>query len=72
MSRWQFVRASAKYFRGRIVDVPGFKSVRTTQLRVDTGRRRLRVSLDGELVEIQTPLQIAAVPSSLLVRAPAE
>jgi diacylglycerol kinase family enzyme len=72
MSRWQFVRASAKYFRGRIGDVPGFKSVRTMQLRVDTGRRRLRVSLDGELVDIQTPLQIAAVPSSLLVRAPAE
>ena len=30
-----------------------------------------RVSIDGELVEMQTPLQIAAVPSSLLVRAPA-
>lgn len=70
MSRTQFIRAAAKYFRGRISDVPGFRSVRTTQLRVDTGRRRLRVSLDGELTDMQTPLQIAAVPSSLLVRAP--
>lgn len=70
MSRWQFIRATAKYFRGKVGEVPGFRSVRTTQLRVDTGRRRLRVSLDGELVEMQTPLQIAAVPSSLLVRAP--
>ena len=70
MNRTQFVRAAAKYFRGKIGDVPGFRSVRTTQLRVDTGRRRLRVSLDGELIEMQTPLQIAAVPSSLLVRAP--
>lgn len=70
MSRWQFIRATAKYFRGKVGEVPGFRSIRTTQLRVDTGRRRLRVSLDGELVEMQTPLQIAAVPSSLLVRAP--
>lgn len=70
MSRWQFIRATAKYLRGKVGEVPGFRSIRTTQLRVDTGRRRLRVSLDGELVEMQTPLQIAAVPSSLLVRAP--
>jgi hypothetical protein len=31
----------------------------------------MRISVDGELVEMETPLQIAAVPSSLLVRAPA-
>ncbi len=70
MNRPQFIRAAAKYFRGKIGDVTGFRSVRTAQLRVDTGRGRLRVSLDGELTEMQTPLQIAAVPSSLLVRAP--
>lgn len=70
MSRMQFIRAAAKYFRGKIADVPGFRRIRTTQMRVDTGKRRLRVSLDGELVELQTPLQIAAVPASLLVRAP--
>lgn len=72
MSRTQFVRAAAKYFRGKIVDVPGFRAIRTAQLRVDTARGRLRVSLDGELTEMQTPLQIAAVPSSLLVRAPGQ
>ncbi|HYH09228.1 MAG TPA: diacylglycerol kinase family protein [Thermoanaerobaculia bacterium] len=70
MSRPQFIRAAAKYFRGKISDVAGFRSIRTAQLRVDTGKRRLRVSLDGELIEVQTPLQIAAVPASLLVRAP--
>ena len=70
MSRTQFMRAAAKYFRGRIGDVEGFRSIRTAQMRVDTGKRRLRVSIDGELVDIQTPLQIASVPSSLLVRAP--
>jgi diacylglycerol kinase family enzyme len=71
MNRPQFIRAAAKYFRGKIGDVQGFRSIRTPQMRVDTGHhRRLRVSLDGELIEMQTPLQIAAVPSSLLVRAP--
>ena len=70
MSRPQFVRAAAKYFRGRIVDVPGFRSIRTAQLRVDTPRSRMRVSVDGELVDFATPMQIAAVPASLLVRAP--
>lgn len=71
MSRTQFIRAAAKYFRGKIVDVEGFRSVRTTQMRVDTGKRRLRISVDGELMELDTPLQLAAVPASLLVRAPA-
>jgi diacylglycerol kinase family enzyme len=70
MSRLQFVRAAAKYFRGKIADVEGFRRVRTAQMRVDTGRHKLRVALDGELVDLQTPLQIAAVPASLLVRAP--
>ena len=70
MKRLQFMRAAAMYFRGKIGDVQGFRTIRTAQLRVDTGKRRLRVSLDGELIDVQTPLQIAAVPSSLLVRAP--
>jgi len=70
MSRTQFIRAAAKYFRGKIGDVDGFRSVRTTQMRIDTGKRRLQISVDGEPMELETPLQLAAVPSSLLVRAP--
>lgn len=70
MSRIQFVGVVAKYLRGRIAEVPGFRTIRTTSLRLDTGKRRLRLSIDGELVELDTPLQIAAVPASLLVRGP--
>jgi diacylglycerol kinase family enzyme len=70
MSRIQFIRAAAKYFRGKIGDVEGFRRIRTTQMRVDTGRRRLQISVDGELMELEMPLQLAAVPASLLVRAP--
>ena len=68
MSRAQFVGVVAQYLRGRIGEVSGFRSLRTTNLRLDTGKRRLRVSIDGELVDLDAPLQIAAVPASLLVR----
>jgi diacylglycerol kinase family enzyme len=71
MSRLQFIGAAARYFRGTVVETPGFRTIRTTQMSVDTGKRRLRMSVDGELMDLDTPLQIAAVPSSLLVRAPA-
>jgi diacylglycerol kinase family enzyme len=70
MSRFQFMQAAAKYLRGKIMEVEGFRRVRTQQLRIDTGKRRLRVALDGELVDMDTPLQIVSVPASLLVRAP--
>lgn len=70
MNRVQFVGVVAKYLRGRVGEVPGFRRIRTTQIRIDTGKRRLRVSIDGELIELDTPLQLAAVPASLLVRAP--
>lgn len=70
MGRWQFTRAAAKFFRGRILDVPGFRRVRTTELRIDGARHSMRLSVDGELMDLRPPLQIAAVPASLLVRAP--
>jgi diacylglycerol kinase family enzyme len=70
MSRTQFIRAAARYFRGKLTDVQGFRSIRTKSLRVDAARGKLHVSIDGELVDMPMPLQIAAVPSSLLVRAP--
>jgi hypothetical protein len=66
----QFVGVVAKYLRGKIADVPGFRNIRTTSLRLATGKGRLRLSIDGELVDLDTPLHIAAVPASLLVRGP--
>jgi diacylglycerol kinase family enzyme len=68
MSRLQFMGAAAKYLRGRISDVAGFRSIRTAALSVDTGKRSLRFSVDGELMEMETPLQIASIPAGLLVR----
>lgn len=72
MSRLQFIRTAAKYFRGKIMEVEGFRRIRTAQLRVDSAKRHLRISIDGELVDMEMPLQIASVPASLLVRGPRE
>jgi diacylglycerol kinase family enzyme len=69
-SRLEFIRAAAKFFRGKIAEVEGFRSMRTPQVRIDFARPKLRVSIDGEVSEMRSPLQIAAVPASLLVRVP--
>lgn len=69
MTRLQFIRAAAKYLRGRLGEVPGFRAVRTASLRIDTGRPVLKVSVDGELMSLRPPVQISAVPGGLLVRA---
>ena len=71
-SRFAFIRAAAKFFRGKIGEIEGFRSVRTPQVRIDFAKKRLKVSIDGEVTDLASPLQIAAVPASLLVRVPAD
>ncbi|HUP47025.1 MAG TPA: diacylglycerol kinase family protein [Thermoanaerobaculia bacterium] len=70
MSRWQFVRAAAKFFRGKVEQVDGFRRVRTEVLRIDAASPVIRVAVDGEVRSLAPPLQISAVPASLLVRVP--
>lgn len=70
MRRTEFMVAAARFLRGRVDDIPGFRRVRTRQLRIDTPRRKLRLAVDGEVMELATPLQVSVVPASLLVRAP--
>ncbi len=72
MSRMTFIRAAAKFLRGRVGEVEGFRRVRTARIRIDSAHRTLRVAVDGELLDLESPLQIAAVPASLLVRAPGQ
>lgn len=69
-NRFEFVRAAAKFFRGKLAEVEGFRSIRTPSVRIDFARSKLRISIDGEVSEMKPPLQIVAVPSILLVRAP--
>ncbi|HEU4521135.1 MAG TPA: diacylglycerol kinase family protein [Thermoanaerobaculia bacterium] len=71
MNRAQFVQAAAKFFRGKLEQVDGFRRIRTEKLRIDAAQPKIRVSIDGEVRDLAPPLQIAAVPASLLVRTPA-
>jgi diacylglycerol kinase family enzyme len=71
MSRVQFIRAASKYLRGKLDQFEGFRRIRTEKVRIDSASPKIRVSVDGELRDLNLPLQIAAVPASLLVRVPA-
>jgi diacylglycerol kinase family enzyme len=69
-SRWRLTRYIARYLAGRVRTIPGFRSFRTTQLRVQSTHATVRVGIDGELFSLNAPLKVAIVPQSLLVRVP--
>jgi diacylglycerol kinase family enzyme len=69
-SRIRLMRYIARYLAGRVRTIPGFRSFRTTRLRVQTSHKQLRVGIDGELFELGTPLTVTIVPRSLIVRVP--
>ena len=69
-SRLRLMRSIARYLAGRVRLIPGFRSFRTTRVRVQSTHKKLDVGIDGELFELQTPLNIIIVPQSLIVRVP--
>lgn len=70
VSRWRLMRYAAHYLAGRVRTIPGFRSFRTTHMRIDASRRHLKVGIDGEVFELKMPLVITSVPQSLVVRVP--
>jgi len=69
-SRMWLMRSIARYLAGRVRTIPGFRSFRTTRLRVQSTHKTLNVGIDGELFELKMPLNITIVPQSLIVRVP--
>lgn len=64
----RLIRLLARYVRGRpIADI---RSLRTTHLRVSSGRPWLSLGIDGELFRIPPPLRVSIAPRNLLVRVP--
>lgn len=55
----------------RLRPADAFVTVTTRELRVDTPRRRPRLALDGELVELSPPFHFTVRPGALLVQRPA-
>lgn len=56
LSRWRFLGMVVEAWLGRVARNPNFLSLTTTELRVDSRRTRLFVSLDGEVAVLDTPL----------------
>ena len=69
-SRLQMARIVGRYMAGRVREIPGFTSFRTTLMRVQSTRPRIKVGIDGELFTLETPLTIVSVPQSVTVRVP--
>ncbi|HYR29494.1 MAG TPA: diacylglycerol kinase family protein [Thermoanaerobaculia bacterium] len=71
VSRWALTRYISRYLAGRVRTIPGFRSFRTLQMKVQSTRREINVGIDGEVFAMQPPLVITTVPQSLTVRVPA-
>jgi diacylglycerol kinase family enzyme len=69
-TRWQLATIVARYLAGRVREIPGFTSFRTTEMRVQSTRTTLKVGIDGELFTLRTPLTLVSVPRSVSVRVP--
>lgn len=69
-SRLRLTRYIARYLAGRVRTIPGFRSFRTSHLRVQSARSELRVGIDGELFTLTAPLTVSILPQSLTVRVP--
>jgi diacylglycerol kinase family enzyme len=70
--RIALMRFVAHYLAGRVRNAAGFRSFRTTQLKVQSAKNRLRLGIDGEVFVRTPPLVITIVPKSLLVKVPRE
>lgn len=68
LDKIRFAHAISKYLRGKVSEVEGFRWMHTTSLKVQSGRDRLRVGIDGELYDLQPPFHITVHPASLLVK----
>jgi YegS/Rv2252/BmrU family lipid kinase len=70
MPRLALTRFVAHYLAGRVRDTPGFRSFRTSRVKVDSPKQHLHLGVDGEVVTMATPLVITIVPQSLSVKVP--
>jgi diacylglycerol kinase family enzyme len=60
----------AHYLAGRVRTAPGFRSFRTSRIRVQSRKKYFHVGIDGEVATLATPLVIMIVPQSLSVKVP--
>jgi diacylglycerol kinase family enzyme len=71
MTRGDVVRTLVAALAGRLDAVERFEVIRASAFAIHASRRRLLVSLDGELAVLDTPLRYRARPGVLSIRVPA-
>jgi diacylglycerol kinase family enzyme len=60
----------AHYLAGRVREAPGFRSFRTSRVKIQSSKSHLHLGIDGEVVTMNTPLVITIIPQSLSVKVP--
>jgi len=70
LSRMKLTKFVAHYLAGRVRETPGFRSFRTSAMKLVSARKSLRVGIDGEVFRMDMPLVVTIVPKSLLVKVP--
>lgn len=70
MSKLATLRAFARYLRGRMKPGDELRYFATRQLTIHSPHRRVRVGLDGELEQLESPLRVTIVPQALTLMAP--
>lgn len=70
IGRIALTRFLAHYLAGRVTRTPGFRSFRTTAVKVQSSQKWLRLGIDGEVSMMRPPLVITIMPKALTVKAP--
>ena len=70
MTRGGVARMIVTAIFGDIRQLEGFESFTASELMLDGGARRLRVSLDGEVITLDNPLEFRSRPGALRVMVP--
>jgi diacylglycerol kinase family enzyme len=71
MSRWGLLRMGLHALVGKLYEAGDFDAMCVKELWVQARRRRLRVSLDGEVTTLRPPLRYRIHPAALRVIVPA-
>jgi diacylglycerol kinase family enzyme len=72
MGRWGVAGMITAAVLGRIHTIEEFESFHAMECTLDTGRHRMRVSVDGEVVTMEGPLVYRIRPGALRVIVPAD
>ncbi len=70
LRRLELMKFGAHYLAGRVTTAPGFRSFRTSKMKMQSAHRALAVGVDGEVFSFTMPLIVTIVPQSLMVKVP--